>query len=127
MGLTLPMALGKMRIFDLVDSELSVQRQHKSNARVFKRTRTKIPVALIVGRDRDRIPHIASIVQTSFLGAQVQTKTPLKPGQEVKVVRMTGACGDVPSQVVWVGKRGSSHEGHAGLIYTNPLTARITS
>ena len=109
-----------------MDGGVLVREQDKSNTRAFRRVRAKIPVALVVGRERGKTPNLASIVQTSFLGARVRTKTPLKPGQAVQVVRLTGPCGDVPSRVVWVGKRGSSHEGHVGLEYTNPLNARIT-
>ncbi len=99
----------------------------KSNTRAFRRVRAKIPVALLVGRERGKTPNMASIVQTSFLGARVRTDTPLKAGQAVQVVRLTGSCGDVPTRVVWVGKRGSSHEGQAGLEFLNPLNARITT
>ena len=93
--------------------------------RFFKRTRARIPVLLSLDRRDQKAPHLASILDLSFLGMRVRAKADLKPGQMVDVIRMTGACAGVPGQVVWVGPPGSKAEGQAGLRYTNPLHARI--
>ena len=83
--------------------------------RFFKRTRARIPVLLSLDRRDQKAPHLASILDLSFLGMRVRAKAELKPGQLVDVIRMTGACAGVPGQVVWVeGAAGDHPKGGLG-------------
>ncbi len=104
-----------------------MDRESKSDGRVFRRSRARIPVALLVPDPDRKVQHEATVVQLSFLGARVRTQGTLEPGQQVELVRMTGPCTAVPARVVWVGRRRAAQEVHAGLAFTAPLKARITA
>jgi PilZ domain len=96
------------------------------NTRVFRRTPTLIPVALLLRGQRRRNQNRAAVLQTSFLGMRVRTSVSLKRGQAVRVVRMTGPYAAVPARVVWVSALGSDKHRQVGLQFTDPMRARIT-
>jgi hypothetical protein len=98
----------------------------KRITRAFRRRGTHIPVALMSSGQRWGGQCSASIMQTSFLGMRVQTPLALKRGELVRIVRMTGAFMPVPARVVWVGAAKSDKQRYVGLIFTDPLHARIS-
>jgi len=100
--------------------------QKNSSKRIFRRVPARIPVALSTHLKAPDVDHGASIVQLSFLGARVKTGVPLKPGQSVQMIRLTGSYAPVPASVAWVGALKSAVEGHVGLKFTDPLRARIS-
>ena len=98
-----------------------------SNARVFRRIDTHIPVALVLPGRKRKVQHFASAVQLSFLGLKVKTDAKLKTGQVVEIVPLTGPCDSVPARVIWYGLPNSNLEGFVGLKYTDPMHARMVS
>lgn len=101
--------------------------KRKPNARVFRRTATLIPVALVLRGQRRKTQSQASVLQTSFLGMRVRTTVNLKRGQVLRIVRMTGPSASVSARVVWVSALDSDRHRQAGLQFTDPMRARITS
>lgn len=100
--------------------------RRKPNARVFRRTTTLIPVALVLRGQRRMNQNRASVLQTSFLGMRVRTSVNLRRGQAVRIVRMTGPYAAVPARVVWVSALDSDKHRQVGLLFTDPMRARIT-
>jgi len=100
--------------------------KRSSNARVFRRTATLIPVGLVLLGQRRKIQNRAAVLQTSFLGMRVRTTVNLKQGQAVRIVRMTGPYAPVPARVVWVSTPDSNKQRQVGLQFTDPMRARIT-
>ncbi|HEV2351908.1 MAG TPA: hypothetical protein VG028_18920 [Terriglobia bacterium] len=100
--------------------------KRESNTRVFRRTSTLIPVALVLRGQRRRVHNGASVLQTSFLGMRVRTAVNLKRGQAVRIVRMTGPYAAVPARVIWVSAIDSDKHRQVGLLFTDPMRARIT-
>ena len=100
--------------------------KRKPNSRVFRRTSTLIPVALVPRGRRRKVQDQASVLQTSFLGIRVRTAADLKKGQAVRIVRMTGPCASVPARVVWVSPLDPDEHRQIGLQFTDPMRARIT-
>jgi len=100
--------------------------KRKPNARVFRRTPTLIPVALLLRGQRRKNQNRAAVLQTSFLGMRVRTNVSLKQGQAVRIVRMTGPYAAVPARVVWVSALDSDKHRQVGLQFTDPMRARIT-
>jgi hypothetical protein len=102
-----------------------VRNKSKRIARVFRRTSTRIPVALLLRGQRRSNRHRASVLQTSFLGMRVQTHLALRRGQLVRIVRLTGTYLPVPARVIWVGTAKPDKQRHVGLKFTDPMHARI--
>ena|SRR5437762_780809 len=102
-----------------------MQTNSKSTERVFRRTDTQIPVDLLLRSQVGSIGHRASVLQTSILGMRVQTRLSLKCGQEVHIVRLTGAYTPVPAEVIWVGTPKADQQRDVGLKFTDPMHARI--
>ena len=94
-----------------------------SDRRRSPRTAVNRPVALVVDSDRSRIANNAFALDLSDLGARILSRLDLQPGQLVTVIANEGTGEPVPSQVIWVGRRGSGGSGEIGLAFLHPLGA----
>ena len=88
------------------------------------RTKVDRPITLIVDSERSQIANSVFAVDLSQVGARIRSGVDLKLGQLVTVIPDEGTGAAVPSQVVWIGQKGSGRNGEAGLAFLHPVTPR---
>jgi hypothetical protein len=81
----------------------------------------RMPVEIVVNSEGAKISHAASTVDLSTLGARVQTRVALVPGEQVSFIWHGATPQQLPSQVVWSAPGHSEQWREAGLQFLQPL------
>lgn len=81
----------------------------------------RMPVEIVVDSEGSRIAYPASTVDLSTLGARVQTKVALVPGEQVSFIWRGATPQSLPSQVIWSTPGRSEQWREAGLQFLQPL------
>jgi PilZ domain len=92
-----------------------------SERRHNERTVVNRPVALVVDSSHDQIAYNAFAIDLSDVGARVRAAIDLTPGQMVTIIPKEGSTQSVKSRVIWVGEKGSTRAGEAGIAFLQPL------
>ena len=89
-----------------------------------ERIHVRMPVALRVGSDRERVEETATTIDLSNIAVRVCSGAGLVPGQGVAIIAdERGGC-SIRGRVVWGGPAGLRQEGHAGIDFLKPLPAQ---
>jgi len=83
------------------------------------------PVTLVVDSTHDQIAHTAFAIDLSEVGARLRAGIDLQPGQMVTIIPNEGSAQSVKSQVIWVGEKGSTRSGQAGLAFLQSVMVSL--
>lgn len=86
-----------------------------------ERIYVRMPAEIVVDSDGTKTSHPATTVDFSTLGARVQTRIALVPGEQVCFIWRGATPQQLPSQVVWSAAGHLEQWREAGLQFLQPL------